>query len=86
MLGTRVVPVDAQRPVGLLLDDRDREVIDLACVLHPVNGVEILLGQRFAGVGRYGDGDGLVGHDENPLGGWMPRTEAWTPGFPPQMA
>ena len=60
MLGTGVVPIDLELAVGLLLDDGDREMVDLALALGPVKGVEIQLGCGLVGVGRDATVTGLL--------------------------
>jgi hypothetical protein len=76
MLGARVVPIDAELAVGVLPDDSDRKVVDLALVLYAVKGIKVLLGECLVGIGGDRNGDGFVGHGGIPLDGWKPRVTA----------
>ena len=62
VLGAGVVPLDLQLTIVVLHHDRYCQVIDLALVLHATNGVVVLFSSRLVGIGRHGDGDGLVRH------------------------
>ena len=76
MLGARVVPIDAELAVGVLPDDSDRKVVDLALVLYAVKGIKVLLGECLVGIGGDRNGDGFVGHGGIPLDGWKSRVTA----------